>query len=99
MAFCLIPYKNEASTLTVAKAYCTSLGYKLRSDKEWNEYHLTGNVDGAPFSYPTEDLGDAIGTAKYYHEQAWHQAMMCETADTDCAPVTPRWPMVAPSDY
>jgi hypothetical protein len=89
----LIPYKNEASTMTVAKAYCAALGYKLsRADGEFRV--ASPRLDGERVedrAYYSDDLSDVVATAKSLHEWHWARAMMQETASTDCAPVTPKW--------
>jgi hypothetical protein len=53
-------------TLATAKKECAALGYTLIKDREWDQYIVKpqGARSDDPRAYFTNDLDDAVGTAR-----------------------------------
>jgi hypothetical protein len=53
-------------TLATAKKECATLGYTLVKDRDWGQYIVKpqGARSDDPRAYFTDDIGDAVGTAR-----------------------------------
>lgn len=75
----MIPLKAPSSCFTVAKCFCSALGFTLLKTG-WGDYklHHPATAEMGECGYFTEWLDDAVGVAKLNQGCKWERAMLRE---------------------